>query len=193
MLIGIDEAGRGPIAGPVAVGCCYINSEVGSKNPIPKFLKEFPKGKDSKKMTEKERDFWFERLEFFKKEGLIDFKVALVSNTVIDKKGINKAVDIAIKRLLKSAPVKSKILLDGRLSAPDEFLDQKTIIKGDEKEWIISLASIAAKVKRDRYMTQLSTKMPEYLFERHKGYGTKSHIQAIRKNGISPLHRKTFL
>jgi len=84
-------------------------------------------------------------------------------------------------------------LLDGGLHAPKEYTNQETIIKGDEKEMIISMASVAAKVVRDREMVEMAQKYPEYGLEKHKGYGTKAHYENIRKNGISPIHRVTFL
>lgn len=90
-------------------------------------------------------------------------------------------------------PTDTTVLLDGGLKAPDEYKDQKTIIKGDEKEVCIALASIIAKVIRDRYMVKIAQKYPKYGFEEHKGYGTKKHYEAIQKSGISPLHRLCFL
>ncbi len=187
-VVGIDEAGRGPLAGPVAVGTVKIEKG---------FNKKFFGGiKDSKKLTENERNKWFELAKSAQKRGRLHFSVSLVSNIVIDKHGISKAIKIGIKKnLLKLyvSPKDSYILLDGLLKAPIEYKNQLTIIKGDEKVPVISLASIVAKVTRDRYMANLAKKYPQYGFEQHKGYGTEMHRKAIKKHGATPTHRRTFL
>lgn len=188
MKIGIDEAGRGPIAGPVAVGVfCLKDSKIFRKITLPL--------RDSKKLTKKQRQEWFLLLQKWKKEGLCDFYVSLVSASVIDKKGITHAIQKGIEKGLEKVCVSDKdtILLDGLLKAPKEFKKQKTIVKGDEKEKVISLASIVAKVTRDAYMERLSKKYPLYGFETHAGYGTRFHYEAIKEYGVSPSHRKTFL
>lgn len=185
--IGIDEAGRGPLAGPVSVGVVVLT---------PKFNKKFFKGiKDSKKLTERARDEWFKKAKEAKLTGNLDYKVALISEKVIDKRGITVAISRGIEKCLKDLkiPKYSHIFLDGSLVAPKQFKNQKTIIKGDEKIPIISLASVCAKVTRDRYMIKLSKKYPQYGFEIHKGYGTRMHRQSIKKYGVSSSHRKTFL
>lgn len=196
MIIGIDEAGRGPLAGPVAVGAVIILK----LHHTPKFWKSnfgnLPKLKDSKKLSEKQREVWFEFLKEEKKQGNLNFAVALVSEKVIDKQGIVKAIKIGISnclKKLKADPDSVEILLDGSLKAPPEFVNQKTIIKGDESEPIISLASIVAKVTRDRTMVNLAKRYPGYGFEVHKGYGIKAHYKAIKKLGISVIHRKSYL
>jgi ribonuclease HII len=187
-VVGIDEAGRGPLAGPVAVGAVKIGRG---------FNKKFFKGiKDSKQLNEVERNMWFELAKQAHKEGELDFAVSLISHTIIDKYGMTKAVRMGINRnLLKlSVPHKeSHIFLDGLLKAPPEFEHQLTVIKGDEKIPIISLASIVAKVTRDKHMKKLAKKYPEYGFERHKGYGTEEHRKAILRYGIIPIHRISFL
>jgi ribonuclease HII len=186
-IVGIDEAGRGPLAGPVSIGAVRINTD---------FNKQFFKGiKDSKKLTEEKRETWFERLKAEKKNNQIDFAVALISEKIIDRKGIVYALNSGIgKCLIKlKAPKNSKIFLDGAIKAPKKFKNQRTVIRGDEKISIISLASICAKVTRDRYMVKLSKKYPEYNFHIHKGYGTLAHRKAIRKHGPSAIHRKSFL
>lgn len=187
-IVGIDEAGRGPLAGPVAVGGVRIKEG---------FEKKFFKGiKDSKQLTQEERELWFALAQEGKKRGDLDFKVALVSEKVIDKHGIAYAIRLGIKRVLKSLDTSftdSQIFLDGGIKAPDEFKHQKTVIKGDEKIPVISLASICAKVVRDKKMMKLSKKYPEYEFDLHKGYGTLIHREAIKKYGPIELHRKSFL
>lgn len=187
-IVGIDEAGRGPLAGPVAVGGARIGTD---------FNKKFFKGiKDSKQLSAEERELWFALAQEGKKRGELDFAVALVSERVIDKHGIAYAIRLGIRRVLKSLGVsetESQIFLDGGIKAPIEFKHQKTVVKGDEKIPIISLASICAKVVRDRKMVKLSEKYPEYDFDLHKGYGTFVHRQAILKYGPVELHRRSFL
>jgi ribonuclease HII len=180
--IGIDEAGRGPLAGPVSVGAVMVKSDFD--------FSIFKNLKDSKKLSESKREEFF---EVIKKR--IKFSVVMVSNKIIDKKGISYAICFAIKSLLKKLDPnikKTKIFLDGSLKAPEEFT-QETIIKGDEKIPAISLASIMAKVTRDRHMKKISNKYPAFNFDIHKGYGTKRHIEAIKKHGPSELHRKSFI
>jgi ribonuclease HII len=183
-VFGIDEAGRGPLAGPVSVG--IFGMKTGFK------LKGFPKRRDSKKMSEAEREKWFAIFEEEKKKGNVFFKVGLSSPVVIDKKGIVFAIRSAMETCLADIPVSTQLLLDGSLYAPERYISQKTIIKGDEKEKLIACASIVAKVSRDRLMKKLAKKYPEYGFEVHKGYGTAVHRAAILKRGFSAIHRKTF-
>ncbi|MBX4195644.1 ribonuclease HII [Candidatus Parcubacteria bacterium] len=187
-IVGIDEAGRGPLAGPVAVGGVRVR---------PEFNKKFFKGiKDSKQLSAEERELWFALAQEGKKNGELDFAVALISEKVIDKKGIAYAIRLGIKRVLKSLRIsetESQIFLDGGIKAPQEFKHQLTVIKGDEKVPVISLASICAKVIRDRKMVKLSKKYPEYDFDLHKGYGTLIHREAIKKYGPIELHRMSFL
>lgn len=187
-IIGIDEAGRGPLAGPVAVGACAV--------PENFDYKIFGILKDSKKLSEKRREEIFAQMQILKKDGKINFSVALVSNKVIDERGIVFAIRKGIEGTLKKLNIDSTnsiVKLDGSLKAPEEFINQETIIKGDEKIPIISLASIAAKVTRDRHMKELAKLHTGYDFEVHKGYGTKRHQNCIQKNGLCEIHRKTFL
>lgn len=186
-IAGIDEAGRGPLAGPVSVGVVAIPSN---------FSKKFFKGiKDSKQLTLEERELWFSLATGARKRGELDFHVALVSEKMIDKRGISFAIRLGIKRCLTKLRVKedSQIFLDGSLKAPENFKHQLTVIKGDEKIPVISLASIVAKVTRDRKMVKLSKKFPKYHFHTHKGYGTLAHRQALAKYGSTGIHRLTFL
>lgn len=185
-VLGIDEAGRGPLAGPVAVGVVAIP---------PNFSKKFFKGiKDSKQLTLEERELWFSLAMEAKRRGELDFKVSLVSEKVIDRHGIAYALRLGIKRCLASLNIDSdsQIFLDGALKAPQSFLHQLTVIKGDEKIPVISLASICAKVIRDRRMVRLSKKFPDFNFHIHKGYGTLMHRMAIKEFGLTPIHRKSF-
>jgi ribonuclease HII len=188
LLVGIDEAGRGPIAGPVSVGAFVFLNE--------KARRIFRGVKESKQLSEKRREEWFAIIRKAKKDGYIDFRVSFQSEKVIDSKGISYAIKKALAKSLnnlKINPNQSYVLLDGGLKAPIDYKNQKTIIRGDEKICIIALASICAKVLRDRQMRKISVKYPQYGFEIHKGYGTKSHYEMIEKHGISPLHRRSFM
>ncbi len=180
--IGIDEAGRGPLAGPVSVGAVTVPSNFD--------FSIFKNLKDSKKLSEAKREEFFEVIK-----EKIKYEVVMVSNKIIDKKGISYAIKFSIKTLLEklNPNIKNtKVFLDGSLKAPEEFT-QETIVKGDEKIPAISLASIMAKVTRDRYMKKISKKYSLFDFHVHKGYGTKKHIQAIKTYGPCDLHRKTFI
>lgn len=183
-IIGIDEVGRGPLAGPVAVCALVLKCDFDTKNL-----------RDSKKLSPKQREAWFEQICVWKKEKKLDFKIAFVSASIIDKIGISKAIKKALEKSLYDLKPKNfyTILLDGGLKAPIEFKNQKTIIKGDEKEVAIALASIVAKVSRDALMIKMSKKFPNYEFHLHKGYGTRLHYERLKKHGLSPIHRKTFL
>ncbi|MBU3968814.1 ribonuclease HII [Patescibacteria group bacterium] len=231
-LIGIDEVGRGPLAGPVCV-CSFVISKDNERRlapvpqsyalatgqaqiknrrwtPVPQSyalatgqaqnttksfdMRTFAGVKDSKKLSAKKREEWFEKIKNLKKKEEVDYKIAYISNSEIDKIGISKSIKKAIKKCLKDInPKTCKVLLDGGLKAPKEFLNQKTIIKGDEKKKIISLASIIAKVSRDKKMCGYSKKYPEYEFHKHKGYGTTLHIKKIKKHGSCKIHRKTYI
>ncbi len=188
-IVGIDEVGRGPLAGPLTLCFVCISSD---KYKILKKNKNLPKlGKDSKKLNSKLR----EKYSKYLKELPIKYSIVSISNKEIDKKGIFFCIKKAIKKGLDNLnldPKNTQILLDGGLKAPDEFIFQKTIIKGDEKEKIIAWASILAKVERDKFMIKISKKFPHYFFEINKGYGTKIHREAILKHGMSELHRKSF-
>ncbi len=187
-VIGIDEVGRGPIAGPVAVGAfVFLNSEA---------VRLFKGVKESKQLNEKQREKWFSIIKMAKEEDWVDFAVNFQSNKVIDKKGIVFAIKTALAKSLKVLnldPSNIFVLLDGGLRAPTEYINQKTIIKGDEKEMVIALASICAKVLRDRKMIKLGTKHPVYGFRDHKGYGTRNHYKAIKKYGLIDEHRSSFI
>ncbi|OHA70271.1 MAG: hypothetical protein A3D64_03325 [Candidatus Wildermuthbacteria bacterium RIFCSPHIGHO2_02_FULL_49_9] len=188
-LLGIDEVGRGPLAGPITLGGVLVKRS--------NFLKVIPnKLKDSKKLTSDERVSHLRNFHKLRKDGKLSFAVSSVSNLKIDSHGLTWSVNFAIANLLKKLncdPRNISVLLDGKLYAPKDFIYQQTFIRGDERFPIIAMASIVAKVHRDRYMTRLSALYPEYGFESHKGYGTRAHYAAIKKFGLSPIHRKTFL
>lgn len=193
--IGIDEVGRGALAGPVSVGGFLVYKK--TEDLLLKKIDIFSTAlRDSKKLSSKQRQEWYQFLLSLKKEKLCDFCVAHISPETIDKKGISYALKKAVEMVLnKLAPTPNKItvLLDGSLYAPKSYIHQKTIIKGDELEKTISCASIIAKVTRDQLMKKESEKYKNYGFENHVGYGTKAHYEAIGKYGIVEIHRKTFL
>lgn len=187
-MLGVDEAGRGPLAGPVAVGVVAVPEGFD-------VFKEFSGVKDSKKLSEKKREKIFQMLEARAAKGDVRFTVEFENEKVIDEEGITVAVRRALWRGVNAmAPDAAfvKIQLDGALRAPPEY-SQETIINGDELVPIISLASIAAKVMRDQLMVELSVRYPEYGFEQHKGYGTKAHYAALEKYGSCAIHRCSFL
>jgi len=186
-IIGIDEVGRGPLAGPVAVcALCLQNNFKSNK---------FRNFKDSKKLSHSQRLKWLDKIIEEKKKGNIIYKVCFQSNKIIDKKGIVFAIKKSLNNSLESLRINPKnclVLLDGGLKAPEKYINQETIIKGDEKKLAIALASIVAKVTRDNLMVKLAERYYGYGLELHKGYGTKKHIIAIKKLGFSSLHRKSF-
>lgn len=186
-IVGVDEVGRGPLAGPVAVCAALV--------PRAFDFNVFPLLTDSKKLSEKRREEIFDVALALQTRGLLRFAIQYQSPQAIDDIGIESAISRALKGTLADLRLAEKsvrVFLDGRLKAPDHF-EQETVVRGDEKVPIISLASVVAKVARDRLMTDLCSDHPAYGFSKHKGYGTKGHIAAIKENGPSPLHRKTFL
>ncbi len=187
-IVGIDEVGRGSVAGPVTVGMCVLKKQ----KIAEKFLFQI---KDSKQLTKNQRNIWFFKLREAEKNGIIFCSTSSVSPEIIDRKGIVYALSKATENVLKKISFCDKnnlyVLLDGTLSAPKTYR-QKSIIKGDQKEVSIAAASIYAKVKRDLFMDNLSSEYENYILDQNKGYGTKKHIKAIKKYGLSKLHRKTF-
>lgn len=188
-IIGIDEVGRGALAGPVTVAALALPSNSKLKT------------KDSKKLSPKQREIWF---KYIKKHPKIFYAVVSASPKIIDKINISQAANLAATRALEKlisysqfSISKCKIVLDGGLYLrvdPRIYLrlSASTIIKGDEKIPAIALASIVAKVTRDRLMTRLHKKFPIYNFQKHKGYGTKAHFRALKKHGPSSIHRRSF-
>lgn len=191
ILVGIDEAGRGPLAGPVSVGVFVAKSSA--------VLRKFKGVKDSKQLSEKQRGEWLRTIKDLRVMNEVVYAVSFSSASVIDNRGISYAVRAAINRALKRlerdghVDESSRIKLDGLLHAHPRFKNQETIINGDATEPIIALASICAKVHRDRRMKNLAKIYPEYGFEIHKGYGTEKHYRAIKKHGMSPIHRRSYL
>jgi ribonuclease HII len=187
-VLGVDEAGRGPLAGPVAVGTVRVLEGFD-------ILAAFPGLNDSKKLTEKRREAIFLQLQEEIRKGNVAAVVYLASAQKIDAEGIVPSVRGAlykgVRKLLPN-PEEGKVYLDGSLRAPKEY-EQETIIGGDGKVPAIMLASVAAKVTRDRLMKKLALEHPLYEFDIHKGYGTKKHYELLREHGPCELHRMTFL
>jgi ribonuclease HII len=176
-LCGIDEAGRGPLAGPLSVAGLRFKKSFFKSS-------DFKLLEDSKKITEKKREYLY---------GIIKensyYHIVMTSNNDIDNLGISLCLQNSIKEIMNNVEAGS-YLMDGNTAFGIEGLDFK--IKADQSVKEVSAASILAKVTRDRYMKEISSDYPNYDFHQHKGYGTKSHIQAIRKYGFSDLHRVSY-
>jgi ribonuclease HII len=191
--IGIDEAGRGALAGPVAVGAVLYPEDFDWREVFALITKKGePKLRDSKKLSAQQRDILY---TYIAEHGRLRHAAAFVGSDVIDAIGIvnaaNEAAALAINAL-KISSDRARILLDAGLRAPSIW-QQESFVRGDENIPAISFASIIAKVTRDRHMEDLSIKYTNYLFERHKGYGTDKHIARIKKHGICPEHRTSFM
>lgn len=178
VVVGVDEAGRGPLAGPVFAAAVILppNTIIDGLN-------------DSKKLSEKKREILFDKI----KNTALAYNIALATEQEIDKFNILNATFLAMKRAVKGLSLSPEIILVDGNSSPDFNLPSKTIVKGDSLSASIAAASILAKVERDRLMRILSKKYPLYSFEKHKGYGTKLHIELIKKYGPCEIHRKSFL
>jgi ribonuclease HII len=185
---GIDEAGRGPLAGPMSVSFFIV--PISQHNKVLKPL--LNEGlNDSKKLSEKKRE---ELYKLLNKENYFN---SMVSAKMIDKKGISNCMNLILKRILKKmsrsnlALKKTYFLVDGAIRFPEEYASE-VIVGGDGIEPVIMAASIVSKVRRDRRMIRLAKKYPKYGFEIHKGYGTLAHRKAIKKYGLSKEHRRSF-
>ena len=178
LICGVDEAGRGPLAGPVCAAAVIL----------PEHL-EIPGLTDSKKLSDKKRRELFPIIQ----EQAVAYGIGLASEAEIDEINILQATFLAMRRALDQLSVKPEIaLIDGNWET-DFGLPVKTVVKGDSLSANIAAASVLAKVTRDNIMVELAETYPEYGFEIHKGYGTKAHYEALRQYGPCPIHRKTFL
>ena len=186
IIAGIDEAGRGPLCGPVFASCCVVN-----KN---NYIKEVD---DSKKLTESKREKIFNKILELEKEGNIFFGIGTASVEEIEELNIRNATKLAMKRayldLVNKYNIKvDAVIVDGNF-VPD--IDTKTdfVVKGDQKSISIATASIIAKVSRDNLLKKMDLEFPRYNWRKNKGYGTKEHMEAIKKYGLCKYHRKSFI
>ncbi len=191
-VIGVDEAGRGALAGPVCVGAVLFPEDFNWQEAFALVTKRGePRLRDSKQLSAQQRDILY---EYITQHGRLKHASGLVAADVIDLVGIvnaaREATVIAIRQLGVS-PERVKVLLDAGLSAPQAW-EQESFVRGDENIPAIAFASIIAKVTRDRYMDELSNEHALYGFERHKGYGTLEHRVAIRQHGLQAIHRRSF-
>ena len=178
LIVGVDEAGRGPLAGPVVAAACiftraYINKEIN----------------DSKQLSEKKRNKLFEEI----KKDALAYGIGIVSAEEIDRINIYEATKKAMKMAIDNLKHKFDLILTDAMPLKGFDVEVVPIIKGDAKALPIAAASILAKVTRDNIMDELSKKYPEYGFEKHKGYGTKLHMEALQKHGpIKGVHRFSY-
>lgn len=177
-ICGIDEAGRGPLAGPVVAGAVILPRDCRIL-----YLN------DSKKLSERKREELYDVIM----EQAVAVGVGIVGPQVIDEINILQATYEAMRQAIQKLSIAPDILLNDAVTIPDMYIPQVPIIKGDAKSISIAAASIIAKVTRDRMMLEYDRLMPEYGFASHKGYGSKQHQEAIRQHGASPIHRRTFI
>jgi len=177
-ICGVDEAGRGPLAGPVIAGACILPKDC-----------EILYLNDSKKLSEKRREELFEEI----KEKALAYSIGMADNNLIDEINILQATYQAMRNAIAGLKTMPDILLVDAVNIPDVSIKQVGIVKGDAKSVSIAAASILAKVSRDHIMIEYDKLYPEYGFAKHKGYGTAAHCEAIRQYGLSPIHRKTFM
>ena len=178
LVCGLDEAGRGPLAGPVAAGAVILPRDC-----------EILFLNDSKKLSKKQREALFEEI----KEKALAYGVGIVGADRIDEINILQATYEAMRLAISSLGAKPQVLLNDAVTIPGIEIDQIPIIKGDGKSVSIAAASIMAKVTRDHMMEEYDKLFPEYGFARHKGYGTAAHIEALKKLGPCPIHRRSFI
>ena len=182
-LAGVDEAGRGPLAGPVVAACVIIDSNFKIDS------QELEMVADSKKLSSKKREQLFSVI----KEKALSVEISVISEAWIDKINILQASLLAMKKAINKSEVKPDlVLVDGNQRIKNLDIDQETIIDGDAKVWLIAAASIIAKVSRDFLMTEAEKKYPGYGFIKHKGYGTKYHLEKLKELGPCPIHRRSF-
>ena len=180
ILAGMDEAGRGPLAGPVVCACVVM--------PLEK-EKIIDGVNDSKKLSAKKREYLFDKII----SSAICYKIIEVDNKTIDKINILNATKLGMSNCVNNMDINIDMLLVDAVNGLDVKCKYLSIIKGDAKSYLIACASILAKVYRDRLMEKLDEKYPIYNFKKHKGYGTAVHIAAIKEYGLCPLHRRSFV
>ncbi|MCT8976838.1 ribonuclease HII [Clostridium sp. CX1] len=180
---GVDEVGRGPLAGPIAAGAVVLNLRQKEDRELILGIK------DSKKLSEKKR----EELSKIIKEKAVSYSIALINNNEIDERGIAWCNNEVLRRAVKGLKVAPDIVLSDGYAVKNLDIYNEFIIKGDMKSASIACASIIAKVYRDNLMKEYSKEFPHYGFDGNSGYGTTEHVQAIKKYGICKIHRKSFL
>ena len=178
LIAGMDEAGRGPLAGPVACAACIM--------PLDDIIDGV---NDSKKLTEKKREELFDKII----EKAIAFKVSFVDEKTIDEINILEATKKGMNEAVSGLFVKPDFVLVDAVKGLDLDVPYLPIIKGDALSYNIACASILAKVSRDRLMVEMDKMYPQYNFKKHKGYGTKEHIECLKKFGKCPIHRNSFI
>jgi ribonuclease HII len=182
LVAGLDEAGRGPLAGPVVAACVLYREKININNSELKYVD------DSKKLTPLNREKLFELIK-----NNFEIGIGICDHNTIDKINILQATFLAMKKAIGALKNKPDFLLvDGNKPIPNISVKQKTIIRGDGKVFLIAAASIIAKVTRDRIMDEYHCEYPKFNFEKNKGYGTKEHMEAIYNSGPCLIHRKTF-
>ena len=185
-VIGLDEVGRGPLAGPVISCGCYFKNYTTQED----FYNLIG---DSKKLSEKKRNVSFKFLQSLKKEGVIDYHLGIANVDEIDKLNILEATKLSMKRVIDKFNIqKAQLIIDGNFLLNYKSYKEQSVIKGDDKSLSIAAASIIAKVHRDRLMKKLSIKYQHFDWEKNAGYGTKIHIEKIHRLGPTIHHRKTF-
>ena len=179
LICGVDEAGRGPLAGPVVAAAVILPED-----------ETFIYLNDSKKVTEKRREALYEQIV----SKAVSYGIGIVSHDIIDEINILQATYRAMRSAVENMDIRPDVCLVDAVTIPDlGDIEQVPIIKGDAKSVSIAAASVLAKVTRDRIMVELGARYPQYGFEKHKGYGTKAHMEAIREFGPCPEHRRTFI
>lgn len=183
LIAGVDEVGRGPLAGPIVAAAVVLDISTVDENSIILNIN------DSKKVSPKER----ERLSAIIKEKAVAYNIKLVENTIIDAKGISFANNEVLKVACEELKCTPNLVISDGFPIKGITIPNKFIIKGDSKSASIACASIIAKVYRDNLMKKYAELYPHYGFDKNAGYGTKEHIEAIKKYGICPIHRKSFI
>ena len=182
--IGIDEVGRGALAGPVVLAAVALTGRISWRHP------RLGRIRDSKKLTPKRREEWS---RYLTGHPALAWRVARVSPAIIDRINITRAANLAAYRLVQRTIPNGNafVWLDGGLALPPH-IPHRALIRGDERKPLIAAASIIAKVWRDRHMGRLAADLPAYGFDVHKGYGTYRHRRVLKRHGLSAIHRRTF-
>ena len=177
-IAGVDEAGRGPLAGPVVAAAVILPEDF-----------DVPGVDDSKKLSEKRREELFDIIT----ERAVAYGIGMADHSIIDEINILQATKLAMKEAISSLQQQPDYILFDAMRIDDLEIPQESVIKGDAKVLAVAAASIVAKVTRDRMMAEYSAEYPGYAFEKNKGYGTKAHYEGLRAYGMCPIHRRTFL